>query len=375
MIFGPLDINEKSHWGAFVRTKQFVDFFNLIRYKVYLVAVKGTDGFKLVKETKKHVLGSVDVFRNDKLNDFNSFPVHVFRNDKFVTTDLKMSDVISSVDIILIRYFRLYDILRNRSLIFAEPIMSQKAKVILDLDDHPMDLIGNSFKRLKKLLISFLLVRRINSRDILLFSAINQTCTLKNDYLFFPNLIYHESDRVHNFENAFLNSGNILFVANLKHTPNFNGLIWFLKFVAPLVKEKSKYTLNIVGEYNLKIEELLLKELKNSKMTIYFHGNINRRELDGCYETNDIVIIPIFEGAGSCVKTLEAYFKKKKIVTSEMGIRGIQIDRSSNQFYISDNPIEWAEVLNSENDFKPESVSITPVYNFESIKNSFKNVI
>jgi hypothetical protein B2_15733 len=89
---------------------------------------------------------------------------------------------------------------------------------------------------------------------------------------------------------------NILFVGGYYY-PNVNGFRWFIKNVTPLIK--INYEVTLVGN-----RMDLLKEEFSNNSNVKVLGRVE--DLSPYYEDADVVVGPIFEGAGMKVKTAEA---------------------------------------------------------------------
>ena len=65
------------------------------------------------------------------------------------------------------------------------------------------------------------------------------------------------------------------------------------------------------------------------------------------YSEAEIVVVPIYHGAGSCIKVLEAMQRRRLVVTTPKGIRGhIGILTSGTDFLLANNDSEYISLLN-----------------------------
>lgn len=111
---------------------------------------------------------------------------------------------------------------------------------------------------------------------------------------------------------------DILFVGGFSHSPNYDGIKWFINKVFPLIlEEKSDLILNIAGSNPP--EELL--SLKNKNIIV--HGYVSEDKLKQLYENNRICIIPLRYGAGVKGKLIEAMYHQIPIVSTSIGIEGL----------------------------------------------------
>ena len=117
---------------------------------------------------------------------------------------------------------------------------------------------------------------------------------------------------------------DLLFIGS-NHPPNIDGINYFYqKVFLPFLRPKG-ISLNIAGKVcnNLNIEDPKVKKLG------FYSGNIGE-----LYSSAKVVIIPILEGSGFSIKTMEAMAFGKPIVTTPKGARGMNID--TNPFMIVD---------------------------------------
>lgn len=120
------------------------------------------------------------------------------------------------------------------------------------------------------------------------------------------NQYSYKSDIIYNFPSKLLFVGSYFY-------PNIHGLAWFINSVLPYIN----YTLTIVGKGFERIDFL---DKLNDKSKIIVKGFV--KNLDHEYETNDIVVQPIFEGSGMKTKTAECFMYGKPLVSSSEGLVG-----------------------------------------------------
>jgi hypothetical protein len=108
---------------------------------------------------------------------------------------------------------------------------------------------------------------------------------------------------------------NCLFVGAY-FRPNNEGIKWFVKNVLPHVDIELK----IVGKGMNKLKD----ELSISNFPLSIHSDVP--DLLPFFEEADLIILPIFEGAGMKVKTCEALMYGKNILGSTEAFEGYEID-------------------------------------------------
>lgn len=106
---------------------------------------------------------------------------------------------------------------------------------------------------------------------------------------------------------------DLLFIGS-RHPPNVNGIHWFYEHVfAPHLKRRG-LTMAIAGTVCDAVE------FKDPAVTIL--GRVD--DLGQTYRDAKIIIVPLFEGTGISIKTLEAMGQGKPIVTTQCGRRGLR---------------------------------------------------
>ena len=109
----------------------------------------------------------------------------------------------------------------------------------------------------------------------------------------------------------------ILVVGWLDYFPNRNGVLHFVDKVFPLIKSTiSDVELHVVGKCN---DDKLLCQLNSitGVKALGFVENVTEE-----YKNCRVVIVPIYQGAGSSVKFVEGLMMKRPMVSTPMGVRG-----------------------------------------------------
>ena len=130
---------------------------------------------------------------------------------------------------------------------------------------------------------------------------------------------------------------DLIFVGSFNHPPNRDAMHWFLDGIFPLIKkEVPDARINIIGS------NATDSLIKLSSESVIFHNHVSDDELNQLYSTSSVCVIPLRFGAGVKGKTLEAMHNSIPIVSTSIGIEGMQgIDK-----YIS--PKETAEEFAAE---------------------------
>jgi glycosyltransferase involved in cell wall biosynthesis len=114
-------------------------------------------------------------------------------------------------------------------------------------------------------------------------------------------------------------SKNILTLGSLHYPPNADGILWFVKEVFPLIREREhEATLTIIGKHPPQDLIQLTKNEPNICVTGYVH------DLKPYMEAAAIIVVPVRAGSGMRVRILEAFAQAMPVVTTTIGIEGIQ---------------------------------------------------
>jgi glycosyltransferase involved in cell wall biosynthesis len=134
------------------------------------------------------------------------------------------------------------------------------------------------------------------------------------------------------------NSLNILTMGTLYYPPNADGIRWFVQDVFPLVRQKMpKVTLTIVGK-NPPKDFVRLAEDPQSGVTVT--GFVE--ELDPYFAKSALMVIPVRAGGGMRVRILEAFARAMPVVTTTIGLEGIQAE-SGKDVLVADTPVDFAQ--------------------------------
>lgn len=131
----------------------------------------------------------------------------------------------------------------------------------------------------------------------------------------FPIFCY---DTVKKFVKKY-NSNNLIFVGSFNHPPNDDAIRWFIDSILPeILAVINNVTVNIVGS---NISDDL--RTKFSKCIIY-HDHVSDDELTELYNEASVSIIPLRYGAGVKGKTIESIHNLVPIVSTSIGLEGIE---------------------------------------------------
>ena len=112
---------------------------------------------------------------------------------------------------------------------------------------------------------------------------------------------------------------DILFVGGFVHRPNEDGILWFAEQVWPMIESRlPDCRLVVIGSNPT--EKVLALDSDKIKIT----GYVSDDELEEYYRSSRVCIIPLRYGAGVKGKTLEALYHRIPIVSTSVGLEGLE---------------------------------------------------
>lgn len=140
-------------------------------------------------------------------------------------------------------------------------------------------------------------------------------------------------------ETDFSRREGLLFVGGFAHPPNADGVLWFVREIYPLIREKLEAPFYIVG--SRATEEI--RALEQPGNGIIVRGFVSDEELEELYGSCRIVVVPLRYGAGVKGKVVEAVYNGAPIVTTGVGAEGIA--DAGRVMKIADDPETFAETV------------------------------
>ncbi len=138
---------------------------------------------------------------------------------------------------------------------------------------------------------------------------------------------------------------NILTLGTLHYAPNVDGIRWFIHEVFPFIKKRiPRATLTIIGKNPPSdFLELGVKDPQTFRVPGYVP------DLTSWMEQSAVMVIPVRVGGGMRVRILEAFARAMPVVTTRVGLEGIQAS-SGKEVLVGDEPEAFAnhvvDVLN-----------------------------
>jgi polysaccharide biosynthesis protein PslH len=135
-------------------------------------------------------------------------------------------------------------------------------------------------------------------------------------------------------------SCKILTLGTLHYPPNADGIRWFAGEVFPLIKERIPgVTLTIVGKNPPRdIQQFETIYPDAVRVTGYVP------DLDPYFEEAALVVVPVRAGGGMRVRILEAFARGMPMVTTTVGLEGIDAE-PGREVLVEDTPVEFADAV------------------------------
>jgi glycosyltransferase involved in cell wall biosynthesis len=135
-------------------------------------------------------------------------------------------------------------------------------------------------------------------------------------------------------------STNILTLGTLHYPPNADGIRWFLNEVFPLIQGKVPgATLTIIGKNP---PEDFLDRASHEPHSIYVTGYVP--DLTPYLEKAALMAVPVRAGGGMRVRILEAFARAMPVVTTTIGLEGINA-QADEEVLVADSPSDFASTV------------------------------
>jgi glycosyltransferase involved in cell wall biosynthesis len=142
---------------------------------------------------------------------------------------------------------------------------------------------------------------------------------LRKDVVVIPNGVDFEKFKFQETNSKFLEKQKrILFIGDFKWMQNKDAASFIIKEIWPLISSKKDVKLWIVGR-NIPAS---MKNLTSDKR-IAFDDN-NKEETEDIYKKSFLLLAPIRVGAGTSYKVLEGMATGTAVVTTSLGIEGLE---------------------------------------------------
>ena len=146
----------------------------------------------------------------------------------------------------------------------------------------------------------------------------------------------------------------IFFAAPLSFSPNYEGIVWFLKNVfSEFIKNHKEYILKLTGYVS---DELKMEF--NSFKNIEFTGYLSTEKLEELIINSSFTVIPIFSGSGVNIKLLQAMSYGVPIITTSHSAGGTVMCDGVKPFLVANDASAFLYCMNVLTDKdKRESLS------------------
>lgn len=154
------------------------------------------------------------------------------------------------------------------------------------------------------------------------------TYHLGEDYMLdYPDISFDETSR------------SLLYIGTLTWEANVDGLLWFLDQVWPILLEKNPELLfTVIGKNP---DPRIVEKCRLDK-NIQLIGFVE--DLEPYYALARVFVIPLRFGSGIKVKLLNAMYRGVPVVTTKIGIEGLEIEQGEDLFS-SQDPSEQAKAI------------------------------
>lgn len=137
-------------------------------------------------------------------------------------------------------------------------------------------------------------------------------------------------------------SKNIVTLGTLRYPPNADGIRWFIQKVLPtVVNELPGVTLTVIGK-NPPPDFLQFAE--QSPGIIEVTGYVEVEDLTPYLERACLMVVPVRVGSGMRVRILEAFARGMPVVTTTIGLEGINA-RPGEDVLVADDPESFARAV------------------------------
>lgn len=135
-------------------------------------------------------------------------------------------------------------------------------------------------------------------------------------------------------------SCNIVTLGTLHYPPNADGIRWFVHESFPLIRQKRpEVTLTIIGKNPpADFLEMQSQDPQHIQVTGYVP------ELPPYLEKAALMVVPVRAGGGMRVRILEAFARAMPVVTTTVGLEGIEA-RHDEEVIVQDTPESFAEAV------------------------------
>lgn len=240
-----------------------------------------------------------------------------------------------------------YDIIVSRYI--SESIncglLKYNTRLVIDIDDNPVTVLRNNAFNSKswamKVYFYFTLQRASRVYSSILKRINNGFCSNFRDVIlgqsvYLPNIPFYTGNAEYADYKTLKN--NILFIGLISYKPNLCGLNHFFSYIYPKIKKRiPDLTVSIVGCCDMKKAPAWTKY-----PGVFVKGFVE--DIYQEYANAKLAIVPIYSGAGTNIKVIEAFQMKRPCVTTLKGASGFcDIFEDKKDFCICNDDDSFAE--------------------------------
>lgn len=219
-------------------------------------------------------------------------------------------------------------------------------RLVIDVDDNPCDVERTAVRSARtwrnrmyhryRAAIIERVVDKIQRACRFTFYANPAQATYKNS-AYLPNIPFYEYDLL--VADYTKTNPRLLFVGNMSYGPNAQGVDVFVEKVFPLIRQQiPDVDLHLVGGCN---QQAYLD--KWSKIDgVKYMGFVD--DLQEEYQEARVVVVPIYGGAGTNIKVLEAMQMRRPCATTQYGVRGFsEYFADGQEILVAESDAEFVE--------------------------------
>lgn len=242
-----------------------------------------------------------------------------------------------SYDVIVVRYY--YQACECGLLKYAD-------RLVIDVDDSPRESLrslsvcarswrNKMFLRIQSVLAQKMVDKVSQGIKLSFYSNPDQVRYQNSRYLPNVSLVSGRSENV-DFQKV---PKRILFVGGMGYYPNRIGLEHFALKIFPIIRLKAPdVKLRVIGKF----DDWELKSRYNAITGVECVGFVEDIERE--YENCRMVVVPIYQGAGTSIKALEAMKMRRPLVSTPFGMRGFgSYFLPDKDFLLAETDEEFAE--------------------------------
>lgn len=220
-------------------------------------------------------------------------------------------------------------------------------RLVIDVDDHPVDVMmtlskdatskrASRYYRLLSHMVKWSINRMLDKVCFSFFPNATQVHSKSSAYL--PNIPYYETETLSYMD---VPTHNLLFVGDLRYQPNIIGVEHFVEKILPIVQtEVPNVKLIIGGRY--KDEAWKEKMMNHSGVQVL--GFVD--DLQNIYQVAQVCVVPVYSGAGTNIKVLEALQMGRACIVSHEATRGFSGHLKDGESYcVAKNDEEFADQI------------------------------